>query len=161
MMKKFFMSALVASVLLTGGAAQAYDLPVLKPEKKVSDNAKKPILKSDWQDAEDFEQKLKARLASGEELAPNDPARVPMDKNYVFIAFYNDAPYFLDKYSIRIKKNSAAAQIWEQSIFPISKEFSPRNATSTHQRFCLQDGKFFNSNKKKERRGQKISGRVS
>ncbi|MBR4904329.1 MAG: hypothetical protein IKZ53_06630 [Selenomonadaceae bacterium] len=149
MLKKIFVSALLGSFLLSSGAAQAYDLPIIKSDK-VTRKASKSILKSDWEDAELFEQKLKARLASGKELAPNDPLRVPTDKNYVFIAFYNDAPYFLDKYSIKVKKDSASAQVWEQSIFPISKNFSPQNATSTHQKFCLSDGKIFNSKKKKD-----------
>ena len=152
MLKKFALALLMA-FLLSGNAAQAYDLPLLKPDKKISKNAqseKKSILKSDWQSAELFEQKIKARLASGKTLAPNDPARVPLDQNYVFIGFYNDAPYFLDKYSIKIKKNTNAARIWEQNIFPISQKFSPRNASSTRQKFCLQDGKFFNSSKAKD-----------
>lgn len=152
MLKKFSV-ALLMTFLLSGSTAQAYDLPQLKPDKKISRNAKsekKSMLKSDWKDAQLFEQEIKARLASGEELAPNDPARVPSDKNYVFIGFYNDAPYFLDKYSIKIKKNSDAAKVWKQNIFPISQNFSPRNASSTHQTFCLQDGKFFNSSKAKD-----------
>ena len=149
-MLKRILATLLTSVVLAGGVAQAYDLPRLKPAKKVTEQKKAPILKSDWQAAELFEQKIKARLASGEELKPNDPARVPTDKNYVFVAFYNDAPYFLDKYSIKIKKNSDSAQVWEQNIFPITQKFSPRNATSTHQKFCLADGKFYNSTKAKD-----------
>ena len=152
MLKKFSV-ALLITFLLSGNVTQAYDLPQLKPDKKISRNAKsekKTMLKSDWQDAELFEQKIKVRLASGEKIPPNDPARVPSDQNYVFVGFYNDAPYFLDKYSIKIKKNSATAKVWEQKIFPISQKFSPQNATSTHQRFCLQDGKIFNSSKAKD-----------
>ena len=149
-MLKNFSVALLITFLLSGNVAQAYDLPQLKPDKKISKPEKKSMLKSDWKDAELFEQKIKARLASGEEIPPNDPARVPSDQNYVFIGFYNDAPYFLDKYSIKIKKNSDAAKVWEQNIFPISQKFSPRNAKSTKQKFCLQDGKFFNSSKAKD-----------
>lgn len=149
-MLKKLSAALLTCLILTGGAAQAYDLPKLKPDKKIAQPEKKSLLKSDWEGAELFEQTIKARLASGEELAPDDPARVPLDKNFVFIGFYNDAPYFLDKYSIRIKKNSDAAQIWEQNIFPISRKYSPQNATSTHQKFCLRDGKFYNSTKAKD-----------
>lgn len=152
-MLKKISAALLMTFLLSGNVAQAYDLPLFKPDKKISKEAKaekKSVLKSDWQDAELFEQKIKARLASGEKLPPDDPARVPSDKNYVFIGFYNDAPYFLDKYSIKIKKNFDAAKVWEQNIFPISQKFSPRNATSTHQKFCLSDGKFFNSTKPKD-----------
>lgn len=151
-MLKKFSAALLISLLTIGNAAQAYDLPKLKPDKKISQTAKQkpPMLKSDWQGADLFEQTIKAKLTGGRELAPNDPARVPADKNYVFVAFYNNAPYFLDKYSIKVHKNDDVAQVWEQNIFPITKNFSPRNATSTHQKFCLADGKFFNSNKAKD-----------
>ncbi len=149
-MRKKISAALLISVLLTGGAAQAYDLPKLKPDKPVTEQKKASLLKSDWQSAQLFELRLKARLTGGKELAPDDPARVPQDKNYVFVAFYNDAPYFLDKYSIKIKKNSDAAQIWTQNIFPITQKFSPQNATSTPQRFCMADGQAFNSLKAKD-----------
>ena len=151
-MLKKFSAALLISLLAYGNAAQAYDLPKLKPDKKISQTAqqKKPMLKSDWQGAQLFEQMIKAALADGRKLAPNDPLRVPTDKNYVFVAFYNDAPYFLDKYSIKVKKNSDAAQIWTQNIFPITQKFSPQNATSTPQRFCLTDGQAFNSLKAKD-----------
>ena len=89
-------------------------------------------------------------MAGGDKLSPDDPARVWTDKNYVFIAYYNDAPFFLDKYSIKVKKNSDGAKVWEQQIFPISKNYSPKNATATSQKFCLANGKFFNSTKEKD-----------
>ena len=152
-MLKKFSAVLLISFLLTSGAAQAYDLPKFTPDKKVSKTAeqkKGPMLKSDWESAELFEQKIKARLAAGEKLPPDDSARVSTDKNYVFIAFYNNAPYFLDKYSIKVKENSEAAKVWEQKIFPISKNYSNRNAKATTQKFCLADGKFFNSTKAKD-----------
>lgn len=151
-MLKKISAALLIGFLLAGNAAQAYDLPKLKPDKEISKAAqpKKTMLKSDWQGAELFEQTIKARLAGGKELTPDDPARVPTDKNYVFIAFYNGAPYFLDKYSIKIRKRADGMRVWEQKIFPITKNFSPRNATSTQQKFCLADGKFYNSTKAKD-----------
>lgn len=139
--------------LVSSGAAHAYDLPKLKPDKKITattEQKKGSMLKSDWKSTEAFEQSIKARLASGEKLAINDPARSPTDKNYVFIAFYNDAPYFLDKYSIKVKTNSDGVKVWEQKIFPISSKYSPRNATATHQSFCLADGKIYNSTKAKD-----------
>ena len=149
-MLKKISAALFAGLLFAGGVAQAYDLPQLKPDKKVAEQKKPSMLKSDWQGAQLFEQRIRARLAEVGELAPDDPARVPADKNYVFVAFYNDAPYFLDKYSVKVRKNTDAAQVWEQMIFPISQSFSPRNATSTRQRFCLRGGKAFNSTKAKD-----------
>ena len=146
-------AALLISFLLSNGAAQAYDLPILKPDKKITkqtEQKKGPMLKSDWKGAELFEEQIKARLASGEKIPSNDPARVPTDKNYVFIAFYNDAPFFLDKYSIKIKKNADGVKVWEQKIFPISSKYSSRNATATRQSFCLAEGKIFNSTKNKD-----------
>lgn len=153
MLKKFSAAALLISLLLTGNAAQAYDLPKIKPDKKVSATAEQKsgsMLKSDWTSAELFEQKIKARLATGERLAPDDPLRVAADPNFIFIAFYNDAPYFLDKYSIKVRKNVAGKQVWQQKIFPITKNFSPKNATATQQTFCLTGGKFYNSSGTKD-----------
>ena len=152
-MLKKFSAALLMCFLVSSGAAQAYDLPKLKPDKKITANVeqkKGSVLKSDWKATEAFEQSIKQRLADGEQLAINDPARSPTDKNYVFVAFYNDAPYFLDKYSIKIKTNSEGVKVWEQKIFPISSKYSPRNATATNQTFCLTDGKFFNAKKAKD-----------
>lgn len=146
-------AALLTALLVTSGVAQAYDLPKFKPDKKVTkpvEQKKGPLLKSDWKSTELFEQKIKARLASGDKLPLDDPARVPSDKNYVFIAFYNDAPYFLDKYSIKIRENSDGEKAWEQKIFPISSKYSPKNATATRQKFYLADGKVFNSVKAKD-----------
>ena len=114
-MLKKISAVLAVSLLVSSGAAQAYDLPKLKPDKKISATAeqkKGPMLKSDWTSADLFEEKIKARLASGEKLAPADPARVAADKNYVFVAFYNGAPFFLDKYSIKVKKNSDGMKVW-------------------------------------------------
>ena len=152
-MLKKFSAALLMSFLVFSGTTQAYDLPNLKPDKKIAkqtEQKKGPVLKSDWKTAELFEQQLRARLADGKKFEITDPARVPTDKNYVFIAFYNDAPFFLDKYSIKIKQNSDGMKTWEQKIFPISKNYSPMNAKATHQKFCLADGKFYNSFKAKD-----------
>lgn len=152
MLKKFSATLLIMCLLYVG-TAQAYDLPILKPDKKVTDSAqqqKGSVLKSDWSSAELFEQRILERLASGEKIPPNDPARVANDPNYIFVAFLNDAPYFLDKYSIKIRKNVDGTQIWEQKIFPITKKFSPKNTKATHQTFCLTGGKFYNSSKEKD-----------
>ena len=151
-MLKKLAAALLIGIFVSSGAAQAYDLPKLKPDKKITattDKQKGSVLKSDWKSTEAFEQSIKERLANGAPLAVNDPARSPTDKNYVFIAFYNDAPYFLDKYSIKVKENSDGVKVWEQKIFPISSKYSPRNATATNQSFNVTDGKFFNSTKSK------------
>lgn len=153
MLKKISAAALLIVFLFTGGEAMAYDLPKLKPDKKVTTTAqqkKGPTLKSDWTSAELFEQKIRTRLASGKPLAPDDPTRVAADPNFVFVAFYNDTPYFLDRYSVKIRKTKDGAQVWEQNIFPISKKISAANSAATHQTFRLADGKFYNSSKSKD-----------
>ena len=152
-MVKKISAALLMIFMLTGGAAQAYDLPKIKPDKKVATSAapdKGPVIKSDWKSADLFEQKMRARLAEGKPLAPDDPARIAADPNYVFVAFYNDAPFFLDRYSVKIHTTKDGSQVWEQKIFPITKKFSPTNATAVHQTFRLADGKFYNSSKAKD-----------
>ena len=156
-MLKKFLPVLLIIFMAAGGTVQAYDLPKFKPAKKVSQPVEKPdkksgkqempTLKSDWKNAELFEQQLRERLAKGEELAPDDPARLPLDKNYVFIAFYNDAPFFLDKYSLKILRNEDGTKVWQQKIFPISPKYSPRNAKAKSQNFCLIDGKIYNATK--------------
>ena len=155
-MLKKFSAALMIGFILTGGTVEAYDLPKFKPDKKVTAKTEKPktgkeiTLKSDWNDADAFEQKMR-ELLDGKNLAADDPARVPGDKNYVFVAFYNDVPFFLDRYSIKVKTTEDGTKVWEQKIFPISKKLSPRNAVATHQKFCFADGKFFNSLKVKDK----------
>ena len=152
-MRKFSVAALLVTFLFSGSVASAYDLPKLKPDKKVAASGTQKrgsVLKSDWKSAELFAEKLRARLSAGEQLAPNDPARRAADKNYVFIAFRDDAPYFLDTYSIKIRENVNGMQVWEQKIFPITKNFSPRNTKATHQTFCFADGKIYNSAKTKD-----------
>lgn len=156
-MLKKISTALLMSFLLTSGTVEAYDLPKFKPDKKITAKTKKTekpktgkeiTLKGDWEEADLFEQKMRS-LLDGKELATDDPARVPGDKNYVFVAFYNDVPFFLDRYSIKVRETADGTKVWEQKIFPISKKLSPTNATATHQKFCFANGKFFNSLKVK------------
>ncbi len=152
MLKKISAAILIATFIFSGNVAQAYDLPKIKPDKKVTESAepkKGSMLKSDWKSADLFEQQIRARLSGGESLAPNDPARVTIDPNYIFIAFRDGAPYFLDKYSIKVRKNSDGTKVWEQKIFPITKKFSANNATATNQKFCMTDEKFYNAFKAK------------
>ncbi|MCR5834618.1 MAG: hypothetical protein K6G55_08235 [Selenomonadaceae bacterium] len=153
MLKMFLAAALLVTLTIFGSIAQAYDLPKFKPDKKVTKTVavpkKGPVLKSDWESADLYEQKIRTRLATGEPLPPDAPERIIADPNYIFIAFYNDAPYFLDKYSLKVKQDSEDMQVWEQRIFPITKKYSPANATATVQTFCLADGIFYNSGKKK------------
>jgi hypothetical protein len=69
----------------------------------------------------------------------------------VFIAFYKGNAYFLDRYSIQVKEKNSDKNIksWKQNIFPIGKGITANNSKRTAQKFCLQDGEFYNSLKKK------------
>lgn len=149
MLKKISAATLLITFLLSGGEALAYDLPKIKPDKKISTEKKGPMLKSDWTSAELFEQKIRARLATGD-IAPDDPVRVAQDPNFVFVAFYDDVPYFLDRYSVKVHKTKDGSQVWEQNLFAISKKISAKNSVALRQTFRLADGKFFNSSKNKD-----------
>lgn len=149
-MLKKISAALTIVFLLSGGEGLAYDLPKIKPDKKISTEQKGPMLKSDWTSAELFEQAIRARIATGEPLAPDDPARVAADKNFVFVAFYKDIPYFLDRYSVKARKTKDGSQVWEQKLFPISKKISAKNSVAIRQTFRFSDGKIFNSSKTKD-----------
>lgn len=134
-------TALIGFIFLSA-TAEAYDLPKILPDEKISTA---PIGASDWTSAELFEQKLKSLLAENENLPASSPERINKDKNLVFVAFYKDIAYFLDKYSVEIVKNNSEIQSWKQHIIPIGKGLSPKNAVYVQQKFSLQSEEFFNS----------------
>lgn len=140
--KALALGALVALIFFSG-TVEAYDLPKVKADKKVSAEAKK-ILRSDWTSAEEFERKIRAALAEGD-LAAGSPVRITADKNHIFVGFYGGNAYFLDKYSIKVKKNSAARRSWSQRIFPIGAGVSAKNSKATAQDFSADAGGIYNS----------------
>ena len=140
---KIFASTLLVAVFFSGNV-EAYDLPKIKLEKNVK-VAPLGILKSDWDSANLFEEQLKILTAQNKNLPPSSPLRMSYDKNHIFIAFYRDNAYFLDKYSIEVKKNSADVQTWTQRIFPVGQNVSPKNARATDQKFCYDGKNFFNA----------------
>jgi hypothetical protein len=142
-------TALIGSIFFTANA-EAYDLPKIYPDKE---NKTAPIGISDWTSFEKFEQKIKSLLDENENLPASSKERINNDKNLVFIAFYKGNAYFLDRYSIEVKKNNSDKKSWKQHIFPIGRGISPKNSSYTMQRFCLQDGEIYNS----LRRSNKIS----
>lgn len=153
-----FSAKTLLTVALTGSiffssTAFAYDLPKFLPDKKKvetkTETESTPKAASDWTSAELFEQKIKSLLAENENLPASSKERINRDKNLVFVAFYNGKAYFLDRYSIKIKKNTAEIKSWKQHIFPIGKGISPKNSVATQQRFSLQDDIFYNSLSKK------------
>lgn len=148
MLSKFFTSAIVFGVILTG-TVEAYDLPKIKADKKivVKEDTKKPMFKSDWKSTNLFEDKLKI-LIKEKNLPAASPERVSYDKNRVFIAFYKGNAYFLDKYSVQVKSDVKGGQSWTQRIFPIGQNISPKNSQATEQKFYFDGKNFYNDVKK-------------
>ena len=73
----------------------------------------------------------------------------PTDKNYVYIGRYNGLDYFLDKYSIKIKKDNSTARSWTQFIFPIGEKVPPEASRSTLQTFSTDGDNAYNSGRSK------------
>lgn len=147
-------SAALTVLILFGGIVEAsYDLPKIKIEKKIPadkvDEKQKKVLKGDWYDAKLFEQKIKAILEKNPTLPPSSPERIATDKNLIFIAFYKNYAYFLDKYSIKIIKDSEKEKSWTQHIFPVGEKISSKNSRLTLQKFCFDGENFYNSSRRK------------
>lgn len=140
--------ALIGFIFFTG-TAYAYDLPKIYPDKKGVEKKFQNI--SDWTSAEKFEQKLKLILEENGTIPASSKERINRDKNLVFVAFYKGNAYFLDRYSIKVAKNDPDKKSWRQNIVPISSKLSAQNTKRTLQKFCLQDGEFYNSLKKKNK----------
>lgn len=140
-------------ILFFGGIAEAaYDLPKVKVEKKSSnkaDSKKEKVIKSDWTEFAKFEERIKTALIQNPDLSPSAPERIGEDKNLVFVAFYKDMAYFLDKYSIKIIGDGDGNRIWEQHIFPIGEKISSKNTRVTVQTFRFENQKIYNSSRRK------------
>lgn len=143
MLSKILAGMLIVGVIFTG-TVEAYDLPKIKDDKKISSDNKKPFFSSDWESMTLFEDKLKILIAENKNLLPSSPERVSYDKNRVFIAFYKGNAYFLDKYSLQVKSESEGGQSWTQRIFPIGQNISPKNSVSTEQRFYFDGKNYYN-----------------
>ena len=84
------------------------------------------------------------------EPVEESPAVVkPLDKNYVYIARYNGMDYFLDEYSIAIKKDDGSARSWTQFIFPIGEKLPSKMTRSTEQTFFTDGVTAYNSSRRK------------
>jgi hypothetical protein len=140
--------ALTGSIFFAS-TASAYDLPKILPDKKDTQSA--PIGNADWESFELFQQKIKSLLAKNANLPASSPARINNDKNLIFVAFYKGNAYFLDKYSLKVKKNNSEVKSWKQHIFPIGKGISPKNSQATKQNFSMQNGIFYNSLRKHDK----------
>ena len=142
MLSRILLGTVLIGFIFFTTTAQAYDLPKIVQNSKTETA---PIGSSDWASTELFFRKIKSVLAENENLPAASPERINKDKNLIFIAFYKGSAYFLDKFSLKIKKRNAEKQSWEQHIFPIGSGISPQNSKYTQQKFCLQAGDFFNS----------------
>lgn len=152
--KNFVGAILVGLIFFTGTAitSAAYDLPKIKIEKpkknsKQVEEDDKKIFKSDWKSFEIFSQNLKSILAKNDNLPASAKERISADKNLIFVGFYKDNLYFLDRYSIKIKKNTATEKSWQQMIFPVGAKISAQNTQATLQKFYTDGENMFNSTK--------------
>ena len=150
---KIFIGAIfVGLIFFTNNFAEAYDLPKIKTEKissKKVEPKKKNFFKSDWNKFKIFEQKMKSLLAENENLSASAQERIYHDKNLIFVAVYKNHLYFLDRYSIKIKKNSPDNRTWTQKIFPVGEKVLPDNLKATEQTFHTDGEKFYNSSRAK------------
>ena len=149
---KNFIGAILVGLIFFTGTAAAYDLPKIKVEKKSSQQVqteKKGFFKSDWKSFEVFEEKTRLILAANENLPADADERFFNDKNLVCIGIYKDNLYFLDRFSIEVKKNSAGEKSWRQRIFPIGEKISSINTKATLQNFYTDGKNFFNATKSK------------
>lgn len=145
--KKFIAAMLLTGIIFTG-TVEAYDLPKIRVDKKVTAESKKPMFGSDWAETTLFLNKLEKLLAENKTLSVASPERTSYDKNRVFIAFYKGNAYFLDKYSVQVTDDSNGVQSWTQRIFPIGENVSPKNSQATEQKFSYDGKNFYNSLKK-------------
>lgn len=83
------------------------------------------------------------------EVDPNKPQSATTDKNYVYIGRYKGLDYFLDVYSIEVKKDAAGEQSWRQMIFPIEEKLPSKLAKSTEQLFFTDGETAYNSLRRK------------
>lgn len=153
---KALLAASIAGTFFFAGTAQAYDLPKIEPDKKISaetETARGSGVKGDWSHVEKFEREIQIALAENENLPASSPVRVMEDKNLIFIAYYKGYAYFLDRYSLKVAKNSRQRRSWSQHIYPIGKDISSKNSRATKQKFNTEGGELYNS----RGRGDKIS----
>ena len=151
---KNFVGVILVGLIFFSNTAAAYDLPKIKIEKpkkveKKLQKDKKTFFKSDWKSFKLFEEKIKLSLQTKLDLPADSTERMLADKNLVFVGIYKGNLYFLDRYSIKIKKNTAAEKSWQQMIFPIGENISSKNTVATLQKFYTDGENNFNSTKAK------------
>ena len=146
-------AVLIFMMTLTGAAEASYDLPKIQIEKKISNKKtsveKEKVLKSDWKDFSQFKEKIETALAENPNLSPSSSERIGNDKNLIFVAFYKNIAFFLDRYSIEVINDDDKFKVWEQHIFTVGEKISGKNSRVTVQKFRFENKKIFNSSKRK------------
>ena len=135
-MKKYLFLILMASVILANffyinNKVYAYDIPKIINEEDI-DNDKKDNTSSNSEDSK----------------KNNKIDTSVIDNNYKFIGCYKGLNYYLDVYSIKIKKNTPNKQSWSQFIFPIGSNVTAKNSQSQKQNFFFDGNNAYNSNHK-------------
>jgi len=135
-MKKYLFLILMASVILANffyinNKVYAYDIPQIINEENIDNNSKNNI---------------SSNSENNKENNKNDS--MVIDNNYVFIGCYKGLNYYLDVYSIKIKKNTPNKQSWSQFIFPIGSNVTAKNSKSQKQNFFFDGYNAYNSNHK-------------
>lgn len=125
-MKSFLFTNIMAGILLasffyTDSYVNAYDIPKIT----IAENSEK-------------DNETKQDITEGPVL----------DDNYIFIASYKGLNFYLDLYSIKIKKNTPNKRIWSQFIFPIGPNVTSINAKSKLQTFFFDGHNAYNSKHK-------------
>lgn len=141
MLIRKIVAAVVFGSIFLSAVAHAYDLPKIEAEN-ATENQKS--FGSDWTAFEQFIVKIETLLAEGT-LTTSSSERVFIDKNLIFIDFYDGKAYFLDKYSIKISADNKKKRSWSQRIYPIGKGISYKNSKATLQKFCMSENKYYNS----------------
>lgn len=146
---KKLIGTILIGLIFFANFAEAYDLPKNKVEKpsakKVED---KGVIKSDWTNLDAFEEKLKILIADEKILPVDSEERIYIDNNIVFVAIYKGNFYFLDRASIKIRKNKDDTLSWRQRIFPLGKKVSSKKSEATEQTFFTDGENFYNSSRR-------------
>ncbi len=150
MLKKITAAILFAAFVFAGvEPAEAYDLPKFKIEKPKKADKKNPpkVGKKETKPtpATLYMQKIEKIAKSGEVLPPDSPERVYIDKNFIFVGFYKNTAFFLDKFSLLIHKDAANERGWEQKLFSMGEKITPKNSKALNQNFYTDGEKIYNA----------------
>ncbi len=129
LIKIFIVKIVLACFFCVNSVTNAYDLPKVIINETSKENE-----------------------SESKEIQNQKSQEVPVtDKNYIFIGSYKSLSYYLDCYSIKIKKNNSTVRSWSQFIFPIGANIMPSNSRSKAQKFYFDGKNAYNSNHNKNK----------